>query len=104
MARGVRQVEITYFSKEYFLQNVVIFGGSGFIGTFFARHLIEFHGTKRSTFSIMSQLMPRSLSSTKKMVEASQNIEIVEGDVRERIDWEPNESVDLVANPCGCSP
>ena len=80
------------------MANAVIFGGTGFIGTFFARHLIEDHQFSK-VYLFDNEPMADKESALRKMLVASfVQITIVEGDVRTKIDWMPSEPVDLVAN------
>jgi nucleoside-diphosphate-sugar epimerase len=75
----------------------VIFGGGGFIGTFFARHILAHSGySKVYLFDVYS---PQD-GDTAFNQEASANtyIQFIQGDVRERIDWMPPEPISLIAN------
>ena len=76
----------------------VIFGGTGFIGTFFAVHLM---GTGRYTKVYLydrERLEDKKFPYRRKLIAATANIEIVIGDVREDISWTPEEPVSLIAN------
>ncbi|MDG0980897.1 MAG: NAD(P)-dependent oxidoreductase [Halieaceae bacterium] len=78
--------------------NVVIFGGAGFIGTFFARHLIVSHGAEKVYLYDYEPISTKKIEFRKQMVRAFPQIKMIEGDVRESIVWEPSESIDLIAN------
>ena len=76
----------------------VIFGGTGFIGSFFRRHLIEEQGFKKVYLYDQESIRSKGFKSREKMLEAYHQIMIISGNVRKKIDWFPSESVDLVAN------
>jgi GlcNAc-P-P-Und epimerase len=80
------------------LKNAVIFGGSGFIGTFFARHLIEQHGYKKVYLFDHEPIDAKESEFRKNMIKAYPQIIMVVGDVKKYIDWAPTVSIDLVAN------
>lgn len=78
--------------------NAVIFGGTGFIGTFFARHLIEEYGYKKVYLFDRESISTKEFKFRKKMIENYPQIKTIVGDVKETIDWIPNESIDLIGN------
>ena len=80
------------------MKNVVIFGGAGFIGTFFARHLIEDQQVSHVYLYDHEPVSEKEFKYRKKIIESYPQITMIEGDVRETIDWVPSESIDLVAN------
>lgn len=80
------------------MSNAVIFGGSGFIGVFFASYLIEEHGIKKVYLFDYESINTKEFSFRKKMVDAYPQIEMIEGDVRKPINWNPSETIDLIAN------
>jgi nucleoside-diphosphate-sugar epimerase len=80
------------------MKNAVIFGGLGFIGTFFARHLIEGQGFEKVFLFDHESIGAKEFEFRKKMVGAYSQIEMIEGDVRKPIKWIPPETIDLVAN------
>lgn len=80
------------------MKNIVIFGGSGFIGTFFAQYLIENIGVNQVYFYDHETISAKQSTFRKKMVESYPQITMIEGDVRKFINWMPEESIDLVAN------
>ena len=67
----------------------VIFGGAGFIGTFFARQLIEEHGFEKVYLYDHESISTKEFEFRKKMVGAYPQIKMIEGDVRNPIDWIP---------------
>lgn len=77
---------------------VVIFGGAGFIGTFFAQHLIEEYKTSKIYLYDHELVSDKLFEFRQKMVESYPEIEMIEGDVKNTIDWIPDESIALVAN------
>jgi nucleoside-diphosphate-sugar epimerase len=88
---------VRYYEGDI-LGSAVIFGGVGFIGTFFARHLIEEKGFYRVYLYDNEPIGNKESQFRTKMVASFPNIIIVQGDVRNSIDWEPDESIDLIAN------
>jgi nucleoside-diphosphate-sugar epimerase len=80
------------------MSTAVVFGGSGFIGTFFAQHLIDDHGVKRVYLYDHENISTKAFEFRKNMVDAYPQITMIMGDVRKPIDWMPEESIDLVAN------
>jgi nucleoside-diphosphate-sugar epimerase len=82
----------------YVLNCAVIFGGTGFIGTFFATYLIEKEGFEKIYLYDHEPASAKSSSFRRKMVDAYPNIHYVNGDVREPVEWSPSETVTLVAN------
>ncbi len=76
----------------------VIFGGTGFIGSFFASHLIESKGFTKVYLFDNQQMNEKKLSFRSKLIKQYHEIEIIHGDVRNPIDWSPNEKISLIAN------
>ncbi|WP_454254275.1 NAD-dependent epimerase/dehydratase family protein [Pseudomonas sp. Marseille-Q8238] len=76
----------------------VIFGGTGFIGSFFARFLIDEQGFDK-VYIVDHEPLEQKVSAFRlEMLSGSQKIEVIHGDVRRPIDWLPPETVDLIAN------
>lgn len=76
----------------------VIFGGTGFIGLFFAQHLI---GTKKTDKVYIIDIEPlENKQSTFRKTLAKQypQIEFIEHDVRKPFTWQPEVTVSLIAN------
>lgn len=79
------------------MKTAVIFGGVGFIGSFFAEYLISKAGyTKVYLFDNCTSL--DKYTEVKQRITAMVGIHFIHGDVRERIDWMPAEPISLVAN------
>jgi nucleoside-diphosphate-sugar epimerase len=76
----------------------VIFGGTGFIGTFFARHLIEKEGFEKVYLYDHEPVTTKASTFRRKMLDCYPSIHEVVGDVRQPIDWAPLEKITLVAN------
>ena len=80
------------------MKTTIIFGGSGFVGTFFARCLIEEHAYEKVYLYDHESISAKEFEFRKKMVGVYPQIEMIEGDVRKPIKWIPQETIDLVAN------
>ena len=76
----------------------VIFGGSGFIGVFFARHLIDSGKFKKVYLFDKEQVDTKPFPFRTKLVHEIDGIVEIRGDVRHNISWEPEENVSLIAN------
>ena len=76
----------------------VIFGGTGFIGTFFARHLVEEKGFDKVYFFDNESLLSKNFSFRKDMSASYSSIQEIHGDVSQPIDWMPVEKITLIAN------
>lgn len=75
---------------------VVIFGGIGFIGSFLAKKLTQLeHIDKIYLYDV--GVMEGNITS-RTLLMRNKNIEAIQGDVRKKIDWTPQETVSLVAN------
>lgn len=76
----------------------VIFGGTGFIGSFFAAQLVA---TGRFATVYLFDIEPLSGKKSdyrKRMLSALPGVSVIIGDVRKPIEWRPAESVGLIAN------
>ena len=80
------------------MKNSVIFGGAGFIGSFFARHLIDEHEFEKVYLYDHEKISIKEFEFRRKMIKAYPQIVMIEGDVRTSINWVPDECIDLVAN------
>ena len=80
------------------MKHSVIFGGTGFIGVFFARHLIEDHGYEKVYLYDIESINDKEFEFRKNIVKAYPQIEIITGDVKETINWNPAEPINLIAN------
>ena len=80
------------------MKNSVIFGGTGFVGVFFASHLIEDHGYEKVYLYDLESIDDKEFEFRRNMVKAYPQIQIITGDVKDAIHWTPTESIDLIAN------
>jgi nucleoside-diphosphate-sugar epimerase len=76
----------------------VIFGGSGFIGAFFAVHLVENKIVEKVYLYDIELLSSKSSKYRRQLIKKFPNIVEILGDVRNIIDWRPREEVQLIAN------
>ncbi len=76
----------------------VIFGGSGFIGVFFAKHLLSTKKIKKVYLFDKEQVSQKPFPYRIKLVSEECCISEVKGDVRQPIAWQPEEPVSLIAN------
>jgi len=81
------------------LKVTVIFGGTGFIGVFFAQYLLD-AGQADKVYLVDIEPVETNFSEfRKKQVAQVSRIVFVKGDVRNSLDWfSPTESVTLIAN------
>jgi nucleoside-diphosphate-sugar epimerase len=76
----------------------VIFGGAGFIGTFFARQVAE-QGTFDKIYLVDHEALPsKPFKFRDAMLKAYPSVEFVAGDVRSEIDLDVEGEVTLIAN------
>lgn len=75
-----------------------IFGGSGFIGVFFAKQLLATGGFEKVYLFDKEQVADKPFSYRTCQVNQNPRIVEVNGDVRQPIDWQPDEPVALIAN------
>ena len=80
------------------MKTAIIFGGTGFIGSFFARHLIEDLNYSKVFLYDYESFSEKDSNYRINMFNNNQYIEFIRGDVREEIKWMPSQSVDLIAN------
>lgn len=76
----------------------VIFGGSGFIGTFFAKHLIESKTVDKVYLYDIEQVDQKPFPYREILISQIPYIEEINGDVRHPVTWVPAERVFLIAN------
>lgn len=76
----------------------VIFGGSGFIGVFFARQLLTESGFTKVYLVDKEQVAQKPFPYRTQLVREASGIVEVRADVRQPIDWQPEEPVTLIAN------
>ena len=75
-----------------------IFGGTGFIGLFFAQYLIDTKKTDKVYLIDIEPLESKQSKFRKTLAKQYPQIEFIEHDVRKPITWQPTESVSLIAN------
>ncbi|WP_181847316.1 NAD(P)-dependent oxidoreductase [Thalassospira profundimaris] len=80
------------------MKTAVLFGGSGFIGVFFAKYAIEKMGFSHVYLYDIAPLKEKDPFRINLLAEMSQNITFIKGDVRDEITWRPNEEITLIAN------
>tara|TARA_B100000242_G_C43055228_1_gene493683 strand:+ start:1534 stop:2553 length:1020 start_codon:yes stop_codon:yes gene_type:complete len=80
------------------MKTAIIFGGTGFIGSFFARHLIEDLNYSKVFLYDYESFSEKDSNYRINMFNNNQYIEFIRGDVREEIKWMPSQSIDLIAN------
>jgi nucleoside-diphosphate-sugar epimerase len=76
----------------------VIFGGTGFIGAFFAKHLVEEEDFDKVYLYDQESTEVKSSVFRRRLIDDNSCYAHVYGDVRESIDWFPGEEITLVAN------
>ena len=77
----------------------VIFGGTGFIGTFFAQHLLQHADIGKVYLVDMESLDAKASTFRKQQIANESRIVVVQGDVRKPLDaFKPQEPVSLIAN------
>lgn len=76
----------------------VIFGGSGFIGVFFARQLLATGNFEKIYLFDKEQVSEKPFPYRTRLVRDTPDIIEIEGDVRQKIIWQPQEQVSLTAN------
>ena len=76
----------------------IIFGGNGFIGSFFAKDLLINNIVEKVYLYDNETICQKTSSFRKNFLKDNKNIIFVEGDVRNNIDFVPNEDVFLIAN------
>lgn len=80
------------------MKSAVIFGGSGFIGVFFAKQLLQ-HGEFDKVYLYdREQVVDKPFPYRTRQVKDEPRIVEVNGDVRQPITWRPDEPVALIAN------
>ncbi|MCD7099306.1 NAD(P)-dependent oxidoreductase [Stenotrophomonas sp. MMGLT7] len=77
----------------------VIFGGSGFIGCFFADFLLREGGFEKIYLYDMESYQEKPFPYRSRLMERhGSKIEFIRGDVRLSIDWKPVDNITLIAN------
>lgn len=80
------------------MSTAVIFGGNGFIGSFFAAHLLEVEGYENVYLYDSESIRDKPCAFRRELNMHRTGIVEVIGDVRKSITWVPNQRIDLVAN------
>jgi len=81
------------------MTSIVIFGGSGFIGTYFAFHLLDTNYAEKVYLVDVEPLVAKISDFRKRLVTADSRIMFVRGDVRVSLNWfAPAEKIILIAN------
>lgn len=81
-----------------FMSCAVIFGGTGFIGVFFAQYFLE-KGKADKVYLYDRDPIDRKASAYRRSVTASEPwLVVVEGVLRQPIAWTPSKSVALITN------
>lgn len=80
------------------MNSAVIFGGTGFIGVFFAQHLLNKGEADKVYLYDREPINLKTSTFRKQLVASDSRIELIQGDVREPIDWVPSGTVSLIAN------
>lgn len=76
----------------------VIFGGTGFIGSYFAKHLVEECGFEKVYLYDLDSLKEKPFSFRKDMLKNLSEVVYINGDVTNDIEWMPSENIDLIGN------
>lgn len=77
----------------------VIFGGTGFVGVYFAAHLLSTGRYTKVYLYDIELLDKKPFSYRRELVQSfGERLVQVQGDVRNKIDWRPEETVSLIAN------
>lgn len=76
----------------------VIYGGTGFIGSFFARFLLDQKAVDKVYLVDAEPLEAKVSAFRRALVASNDKLEVVIADVRQPIDWIPAEPVELIAN------
>ena len=81
------------------MTTAVIFGGTGFIGVFFAQYLLENKLADKVYLVDIEPVEAKFSEFRKKLIAADDRITFVKGDVRQSLNWfTPVEQVTLIAN------
>jgi len=76
----------------------VIFGGAGFIGSFFAQHLIDEHNFSKIYLYDKELISDKGFRFRREMLASYPQVEMIKGDVKNSVNWLPNDTIDLIAN------
>ncbi|NRH26816.1 NAD(P)-dependent oxidoreductase [Pseudomonas sp. MS19] len=76
----------------------VIFGGTGFIGSFFSDFLIKNNHFDKVYLYDLEGISDKASDFRRSLISSNINVVTITGDVRSDIDWFPEEPVTLIAN------
>tara|TARA_B100000989_G_scaffold299042_1_gene292415 strand:+ start:98 stop:1108 length:1011 start_codon:yes stop_codon:yes gene_type:complete len=79
-------------------KNAVIFGGTGFIGIFYAEHLLNYDQYDNVYLFDLELVEDKNFIFRNKILSRNENIFQIKGDVRSKIEWIPNVKIDLIVN------
>ena len=80
------------------LQTSFVFGGSGFIGVFFAKSLLNSGSFEKVYIFDLVSPCDKASEFRKRLIAEDSRIVFIEGDVRKAINWVPSETISLIAN------
>jgi nucleoside-diphosphate-sugar epimerase len=75
-----------------------IFGGTGFIGSFLAKLLLENPQIRKVYLFDREPTDNKTSNFRKNLISSDPHIEVITGDVRNSIEWMPDEPIGLIAN------
>ncbi|SDK05435.1 NAD-dependent epimerase/dehydratase family protein [Pseudomonas indica] len=76
----------------------VVFGGAGFVGSFWARFLLDQKIVNKVYLYDLESAGQKSSAFRRALITSCSKLQVVIGDVRRSIDWVPEEPVELIAN------
>ena len=80
------------------MECIVIFGGTGFIGSFFANEVKKKYGHAKIYLLDIESFSEKDSEYRLSLIEENDSFEYIKIDVRNKIDWLPEEKVILIAN------
>jgi len=81
------------------MKTCVIFGGTGFIGVFFAQFLLEKEIVNKIYLVDIEPVNIKVSNFRKKLVAENEKIFFIKGDIRQSLNWfQPSDSIELIAN------
>ena len=82
---------------EDYVKSAVIFGGTGFIGSFFSKYLLDSQIVDKVFLVDMESFEEKKIKYRSKLLQ-DKNVSFVKGDVRESLDWLNIDNVYLICN------
>lgn len=76
----------------------VIFGGTGFIGVFFAQYLLKTGKVDKVYLFDNKTIQTKTSAYRRELLASDPRFEVVKGDVHQSVTWTPSEPVVLIAN------